>query len=260
MSNIIPFNFHNNSVRVIEKDGEPWFVAKDVAELLGYAKPRNAISLHCRGALKQGIPTASGDQEVTLIPERDVYRLIMRSKLPEAEAFEEWVVGEVLPSIRKSGKYEVQQQPLSQLEILGESVKALIEQDKKIKALENSHSELESKFEKLKESTSILPSRPANAESISFIRIRINRKYGLPDRIINEVINHLSYSPKPAGQVRNTHENAGNTTYTVWYSADVTKCFKRFVSESEMVTKTQAVNPEIEGRFKLVLPEKETEQ
>lgn len=107
MSNIIPFNFNSNSVRVIEKDGEPWFVAKDVAETLGYSRARDAIKQHCKGAVKHRLPSASGFQETSLIPERDVYRLIMRSKLPEAEAFEEWVVGEVLPSIRKTGKYEV---------------------------------------------------------------------------------------------------------------------------------------------------------
>lgn len=111
MSNIIPFNFHNNSVRVIEKDGEPWFVAKDVAELLGYAKPNNAINAHCKGALKQGIANNGATYSMVLIPERDVYRLIMRSKLPEAEAFEEWVVGEVLPAIRKNGEYKAPQLP-----------------------------------------------------------------------------------------------------------------------------------------------------
>ncbi|MAY72053.1 MAG: transporter [Halomonas sp.] len=107
MSNIIPFNFNSNSVRVIQKDGEPWFVAKDVAETLGYSRARDAIKQHCKGAVKHRLPSASGYQETMLIPERDVYRLIMRSKLPEAEAFEEWVVGEVLPSIRKTGHYKI---------------------------------------------------------------------------------------------------------------------------------------------------------
>ena len=105
MSNVIPFDFNGAPIRVVEGRGEPWFVAKDVADLLGYAKSRNAISAHCKGALKQGVPTESGIQEMQIIPERDVYRLIMRSKLPEAEKFEEWVVGEVLPSVRKTGGY-----------------------------------------------------------------------------------------------------------------------------------------------------------
>jgi len=106
MSSILPFQFETAEVRVIrDEQGEPWFVAKDVAEVLGYAKPRNAIATHCKGASIQGLPSNGGVQEMTIIPERDVYRLIMRSKLPSAERFEDWVVGEVLPSVRKHGGY-----------------------------------------------------------------------------------------------------------------------------------------------------------
>ena len=79
-----------------------WFVAKDVAALLGYAAPDNAVEQHCKGGVKRPLPTSSGVQETTLIPERDVYRLVMRSKLPAAEQFEEWVVGTVLPALRSS--------------------------------------------------------------------------------------------------------------------------------------------------------------
>ena len=92
-------------MRVIEQDGEPWFVAKDVADALGYARARDAISDHCKGAVKRRILTAGGEQEATVIPERDLYRLVMRSRLPSAEKFEEWVVATVLPSVRKHGGY-----------------------------------------------------------------------------------------------------------------------------------------------------------
>lgn len=108
MSNVIPFNFNSNEIRVIEQSNEPMFVAKDIADLLGYSNSRKAVNDHCKGVTKRYIPTTSGNQQVTLIPERDVYRLIMRSKMPEAEKFEDWVVGEVLPSIRKSGSYQSQ--------------------------------------------------------------------------------------------------------------------------------------------------------
>ncbi len=80
-------------------------MARDVAVLLGYKEVGLAVRTHCKGGVKRTLPTAGGNQQVTIIPERDVYRLIMRSKLPSAEAFEEWVVGEVLPSIRKTGQY-----------------------------------------------------------------------------------------------------------------------------------------------------------
>ena len=105
MKELISFDYMGNGVRTIEIDGEPWFVAADVARVLGYSNTSDAISKHCKGGRKTRYPSSGGLQETTIIPERDVYRLIMRSRLPSAEAFEEWVVGEVLPTIRKTGKY-----------------------------------------------------------------------------------------------------------------------------------------------------------
>ncbi|MEL6746419.1 MAG: phage antirepressor [Pseudomonadota bacterium] len=108
MSSVVPFSFDGAPVRLIDRGGEPWFVAADVARTLGYSKPHDAISRHCKGVRETRTPTKGGEQVVTIIPERDVYRLVMRSKLPAAERFEEWVVGEVLPTIRKTGQYQAQ--------------------------------------------------------------------------------------------------------------------------------------------------------
>lgn len=97
------FQFQQHAVRVVkDEQGDPWFVAKDVADVLGYEKPENAIARHCKGSVTT---PKQGGGFLTIIPERDVYRLVMRSKLPSAEKFEEWVVGDVLPSIRKHGGY-----------------------------------------------------------------------------------------------------------------------------------------------------------
>lgn len=92
-------------VRTLEENGEVLFCASDVAKALGYAKPENAISRHCRATLKRGTPISGKMQDINFIPEGDVYRLIARSKLPGAEQFERWVFDEVLPSIRKHGAY-----------------------------------------------------------------------------------------------------------------------------------------------------------
>jgi len=93
-------------VRTVEIDGKPYFCANDIAKALGYAKPNNAVSAHCRSTLKQGIATKQGNfSEMLFIPEGDVYRLIVKSKLPTAEKFERWVFDEVLPIIRKTGGY-----------------------------------------------------------------------------------------------------------------------------------------------------------
>ena len=109
-------------VRTLEENGEVLFCGSDVAVALGYAKPRNAIGTHCKGALKRGILTAGGNQEMTFIPEGDVYRLIARSKLPGAEQFERWVFDEVLPSIRKNGGYIVGQEAMTAEELMAKAL------------------------------------------------------------------------------------------------------------------------------------------
>ncbi|TDB00777.1 BRO-N domain-containing protein [Halomonas marinisediminis] len=121
----LSFIFEGNPVRSVLIDGDPWFVGRDVATVLGYAKPENAISRHCKGTLKRGILTLRGVQEMAFIAERDVYRLIFSSKLPAAERFEEWVVSEVLPSIRKRGVYLEGQQKIRAelLDALAENIR-----------------------------------------------------------------------------------------------------------------------------------------
>lgn len=101
--------FDGKTVRCMLIDDEPWFVGKDIALILGYAKPENAISRHCKAATTT---PKQGGGVLTIIPDRDVYRLIFRSKLPEAQRFEEWVVSEVLPSIRKRGMFVEGQQKI----------------------------------------------------------------------------------------------------------------------------------------------------
>lgn len=96
------------SVRVIMQGGEPWFVASDVAKALGYERPNDAVNTHCKKVNKFSYgESPRGAQPYNIIPESDVYRLIMRSKLPSAERFQDWVVEEVLPSIRKTGSYSM---------------------------------------------------------------------------------------------------------------------------------------------------------
>lgn len=97
-------------VRTLNEDGKIYFVASDIAKRLGYMKPANAISAHCRYTLKRSIPhpQGKGTLDVNVIPEGDVYRLITHSKLPTAERFEKWVFDEVLPSIRKTGGYSLE--------------------------------------------------------------------------------------------------------------------------------------------------------
>ena len=93
-------------VRIIEENGSFLFCASDVAKALGYSNVHSALQRHCKGVVKRDTVTSTrGIQALTYIPEGDVYRLIVHSKLPSAERFERWVFDEVLPSLRKNGIY-----------------------------------------------------------------------------------------------------------------------------------------------------------
>ena len=104
---ITPFQFENNAIRVVTgDDGEPLFVGKDICEALGYKDPTTAIRNHCKGVQKQHpLKTAGGMQELRVLTESDVMRLVVNSTLPAAEAFERLVFDEILPTIRKTGSY-----------------------------------------------------------------------------------------------------------------------------------------------------------
>lgn len=92
-------------VRTIEENGAVLFCGSDVAKALGYTNPSKALSDHCKGVTKRYTPTKSGTQEMSFIPESDLYRLVFSSKLPTAEKFTDWVTSEVLPTIRRHGMY-----------------------------------------------------------------------------------------------------------------------------------------------------------
>lgn len=138
MSNaIVSFEFEGHSVRGFDWQGEPHFIGNEVAAALGYAFPKDAVSDHCK-ALKlfKSVDLAllgikCGPRGMNVIPERDVYRLVMRSNLPTAIAFEEKVVGEILPSIRKTGGYGTlpnhSKEALAHIHNLAEEVRLLVD-------------------------------------------------------------------------------------------------------------------------------------
>lgn len=107
--NIIPFNFESKEIRVVEINGEPWFVAKDVAEGLGYVWKGSATISHIpdewRGVYS--VQTPSGMQEMSCLTEQGLYFFVNRSDKPKAIPFQKWVAGDVIPSIRKTGAYSV---------------------------------------------------------------------------------------------------------------------------------------------------------
>lgn len=117
MENLILSNFVHEifgEIRITDVDGTIWFVANDVAKSLGYEKPNNAINRYCKKVNKFNYPVTG--RELNIIPESDVYKLIMRSELPEAEKFQDWVTDVVLPTIRKTGSYSLPQVKITRTE------------------------------------------------------------------------------------------------------------------------------------------------
>ncbi|HEM4768954.1 BRO family protein [Streptococcus suis] len=101
------YNFHGQEVRTLTIDNEPYFVGKDVAEILAYKEPNKAITRHVdeEDRTKHPIPTKGGTQDSYIINESGLYSLILSSKLPQAKEFKRWVTSEVLPAIRKHGMF-----------------------------------------------------------------------------------------------------------------------------------------------------------
>ena len=100
------------NIRIIDKNGEPWFIGKDVAEALGYEASRNAITKHVddEDKLTHQISASGQNRNMTVINESGLYSLILSSKLPQAKSFKRWVTSEVLPAIRKAGSYTAPKQ------------------------------------------------------------------------------------------------------------------------------------------------------
>ena len=110
-------------VRSLVINNEPWFVGKDVAEALGYAKPTDAVRKQVdeddRGV--SNLETPGGKQNLVIINESGLYSLILSSKLPNAKKFKRWVTSEVLPALRKAGRYEIPSDPMGALKLMFEA-------------------------------------------------------------------------------------------------------------------------------------------
>ena len=126
MNELQVFNFENHEVRSLLLNNEPWFVGKDVADVLGYSNSRKALNDHVDAedkntvTIRDGITRGNPNQ--TVINESGLYSLVLSSKLPSAKKFKRWVTSEVLPALRKTGQYQVKE--LSGSELMA---KALIE-------------------------------------------------------------------------------------------------------------------------------------
>ncbi|HDZ3290486.1 TPA: ORF6C domain-containing protein [Staphylococcus aureus] len=129
------FNFEELPVRTLEVDGEPYFIGKDVADILGYANGRDALSKHvdAEDKLTSQIATAGQNRNVTIINESGLYSLIFSSKLENAKQFKRWVTSEVLPTLRKTGAYQVPSDPMQALRLMFEATEQTKQEIKNVK-------------------------------------------------------------------------------------------------------------------------------
>ena len=166
-SNVLIKAFENNengwTVRAIEINGEPWFVGKDVAEVLGYSNTRDALSRHVDNDDKRvsGIATPFGVQNMTLINEPGLYSLAVRSALPNAKKFTKWLTHDVAVSIRKTGSYVIGEKvPQTFLEAL----ELAVEKEKQRLALEQKYIDAENRAQENQEVKDLYDATNANEE------------------------------------------------------------------------------------------------
>lgn len=197
-NNIKPFfKKEFGEIRVIEIDGKPYFVGSDIAKALGYSEPHKAVTRHTKGGMKRTILTNGGNQEMLVIPEGDVYRLIVKSKLPQAEKFESWVFDEVLPTIRKHGMY-ARDEILDNPDLLIEVATKLKNERDKNKQLELDKAVLTQQVGELKPKADYTDMVLQNKSLMSITAIA--KDYGMTGVALNRKLHELGIQYKQSGQ------------------------------------------------------------
>lgn len=203
------FNFEQNEVRTILVNGEPYFVGKDVAGVLGYSNTKDALLRHVDSEDKMGsrITTSGQSREMTIINESGLYSLILKSKLPNARKFKRWVTSEVLPTIRKTGSYTNVPQSFAQV------LRLAADLEEKNQLLEQQIAEYEPKISYL---DMILSSTDTVATS------QIAADYGMSAIALNKLLNELGVQHKVSGQwiLYRKHMNQG---YTKSHTSEIPK-------------------------------------
>lgn len=182
-------------VRVVENDGEPWFVGKDVAEILGYQNGSRDVNRHVDEDDRHKVMIFDGNQnkETIIINESGLYSLILSSRLPQAKAFKHWVTSDVLPSIRKTGGYISGQEQMSPEELMAKALQVansiIAERDKRISQLTVSNQIMQPKADYFDElvDRNLLTNFRQTAKELKvkekvFVNFLINKNYIYRDR------------------------------------------------------------------------------
>ncbi|GAE32428.1 phage antirepressor [Halalkalibacter hemicellulosilyticus] len=204
------FDYENQAVRTIVIDGEAWFVAKDVCQILDIKRTDSALrrlSDKQKGA--HHVSTPGGKQLLSIVNEAGLYKLIFRSDKEEAEVFTDWVTEQVLPTIRKTGRFDVQ--PSYMIENPVERAKQWIEEQKKVQLLEQRAAIYEEKANYVDE---ILKSKNTVTTT------QIAKDYGMSARTLNQILKEEGIQFKQRGQwlLKSTYHDKG---YTKSYTVDI---------------------------------------
>jgi len=195
MNELQNFNFSGQDVRIIAINDEPWFVGKDVADILGYSNSRKALSDHVddedKGVTKSD--TLGGNQNITIINESGLYSLILKSKKQEAKQFKRWVTSEVLPTIRKHGAYMTDKKAQDVLHGNG-LADLLIQAGEQIKSLEFDKQQLQVELEEVREKTTYLDLILESPDDI--LTTQIAQDYGYSAVSFNRILHDLRIQRK----------------------------------------------------------------
>lgn len=230
---LINKTFGSELVRLTVENDDALFVAKDVCVTLGYKRPADAVAQHCKESVKRRIPTQGGKQDVVFIPESDVYRLVMRSRLPEAEKFQDWVFKEVLPEIRKTGSYFQEEKPQMPIKMTGDPILDML----------NIMSHQREEMLDLKNEVEALKagSIPQGWNTIG----ELSRTSGISKQKVNEIITLHAVSKKripQAGEQRITH-------VTIACEDEFFSAVEKVKSEAKKIENSDFFKHEKLGRF-----------
>ncbi len=217
---------------VIEVDGQPWFIGREVASMLGYKNTPDAIKQHCKYNqlfvnTNDSLLVKTPPNGIQIINEKDVYRLIMRSKLPSAERFQDWVCDEVLPSIRKTGSYS--EKELSPAEFLLHQAQRMVDQERKMKQIETEQKKQSLELEEIKAKVTTTNSDFYTVSGFAAIRnlrhLDVN-KANLLGRLASKLSRHYGID---IGKVKDERYGSVNT-----YHIDIlTEAFRSFQREQK---------------------------
>ncbi|MDG4618916.1 MULTISPECIES: phage antirepressor KilAC domain-containing protein [Enterococcus] len=220
MTNLQIFAFEEKEeIRTLLINDEPYFVGKDVADILGYAKSRNAIATHVDEEDKKDAPIQGdlgGTQSMTIINESGLYSLILKSKLPSAKKFKRWVTSEVLPAIRKHGGYltpeKVEEALLNPDTIIQLATQLKEERTGRLIA--------EQKIAEYEPKISYLDSILSSTDSVTISQIAAD--YGMSPQQMNKLLHKLGVQKKVGNQwlLCKKHMNQG---YTKSHTTEIPK-------------------------------------